>query len=118
MDFDLNNSIPIWKQLTSQLKERIASGEYKPGDKFPSVRELAAEAGVNPNTMQRAMALLETEGLVITNRTAGRIVTADESIINRTRTDLAREHTQKYLKEMQALGYDTEDAIKLLKDGE
>ena len=117
MDFDLNNSIPIWKQLTSQLKERIASGDYKAGDKFPSVRDLAAEAGVNPNTMQRAMALLETEGLIITNRTVGRTVTADESIINQTRNDLAKERTQKYLREMQALGYDTEDAIKMLKDG-
>ena len=117
MDFDLNNSIPIWKQLTFQLKERIASGEYKVGDKFPSVRELAAEAGVNPNTMQRAMAFLEAEGLVITNRTAGRTVTADESIINQTRTDLAKERTRKYLREMQALGYAAEDAVNLLKDG-
>lgn len=117
MDFDLNNSIPIWKQLTSQLKGRIASGEYRPGDKFPSVRDLAAEAGVNPNTMQRAMALLEAEGLVITNRTSGRTVTADENVINQIRTDLALQRTQNYLREMQALGYDEEDAINFMKDG-
>lgn len=117
MDFELNNSLPIWKQLAEQLKERIVTGEYPPGSHFPSVRDLAADAGVNPNTMQRAMAQLEDEGLVITNRTAGRVVTDDKGVIDSTRTVLALQRTEKFLRDMKALGYDSDTAVKFVKEG-
>ena len=71
MDFKIQSSRPIWQQLTEQLRQRIVTGVYPPGSRFPAVRELASEAGVNPNTMQRAMSQLETDELVITNRTLG-----------------------------------------------
>ena len=106
MEFDLQNSLPIWKQLASRLKERIVTGEYPAGSRFPTVRELAAEAGVNPNTMQRALAQLEAEGLLITNRTAGRTVTDDAGILQHTRHELADARTAAYLKDMASLGYD------------
>ena len=71
MGWNVEGSGPIWMQLHRQLMQRISSGVYPRGSKIPTVRELAAEAGVNPNTMQRALSQLEADGLVVTNRTAG-----------------------------------------------
>ena len=59
MDFELQSSRPIWLQLAEQLGRRIVTGAYPPGSRFPTVRDLAAEAGVNPNTMQRALGVTE-----------------------------------------------------------
>ncbi|MDO4938415.1 MAG: GntR family transcriptional regulator [Lachnospiraceae bacterium] len=117
MDFQLNNALPIWKQLAEQLKERIVTGEYPAGTHFPTVRDLAAEAGVNPNTMQRAMVQLENDGLIITNRTSGRVVTDDRKIIDSTRTLLALERTDRFFKDMKALGYNSDAALKFVKEG-
>lgn len=117
MEFELQNSLPIWKQLASQLKERIVTGEYAPGAKFPSVRDLASEAGVNPNTMQRALSQLEADGLLLTNRTSGRSVTEDCAVLDETRQALARERAEKFLKDMEALGFTREDAVKLVQKG-
>ena len=78
MDWKFSDDRPIWLQLSEQLARRIVTGTYPPGSKLPSVRELAAEAGVNPNTMQRALAQLEQDGLAKADRTAGRTVTGDD----------------------------------------
>ena len=117
MDFYLNDALPIWKQLAAQLKERIVTGEYPAGSRFPSVRELAQEAGVNPNTMQRAMAQLEAEGLVVTNRTLGRTVTADPEITGRIRRELAQERMTRFLRDMEALGYSSMEVSGYVKEG-
>ena len=74
MVWKFNDEQPIYQQIISQIKERIVAGEWKAGSKLKSVRELALEAGVNPNTMQKALAELEREGLVYSQRTAGRFV--------------------------------------------
>ena len=105
MDFELQSSRPIWLQLAEQLGRRIVTGVYPPGSRFPTVRELAAEAGVNPNTMQRALGQLESEGLVITNRTAGRTVTEDVGVLDAMRKRLAGELTEKYFSDMKELGF-------------
>lgn len=105
MDFELQSSRPIWLQLSEQLGRRIVTGVYPPGSRFPTVRELAAEAGVNPNTMQRALTQLESEGLVITNRTAGRTVTEDVNVLDGMRIHLASELREKYFSDMKDLGY-------------
>lgn len=115
MTFEINSSQPIWKQLLSKIKERIVTGEYAPGSHFPTVRELAEEAGVNPNTMQRALSRLEEDGLVITNRTAGRVVTDDIGIIQKTRDTLADECTDAFLNKMSALGFSKEEMKKHLE---
>ena len=81
MQWELNTDKPVYLQLVEQIQAEIISGSFKPGDKLPSVRDLATEAMVNPNTMQRAMTELEREGLVYTNRTAGRFITSDEDLI-------------------------------------
>ena len=80
MEWKLNDDRPIWLQLAEQMTRRIITGVYPPGSKLPPVRELAAEAGVNPNTMQRALAQLEQDGLAKADRTAGRLVTQDTAI--------------------------------------
>ena len=101
--FDPNR--PIYAQLTERLRTRIASGVYPPGSKLPAVRELAADAGANPNTLQRAFAELEREGLIFTQRTSGRFVTEDPEAVNAVRRRLACEQVDAYLSSMAAIGY-------------
>lgn len=113
MGFDLQSSRPIWLQLAEQLSRRIVTGVYAPGSRFPAVRELAAEAGVNPNTMQRALSQLESAGLVTTNRTAGRTVTEDTAVLDTMRDELAARLIANYYVEMEALGYSRAKAAEL-----
>ena len=115
MQFKLEGSRPIWQQLAEQLTARIVTGVYPAGSQFPTVRELAAEAGVNPNTMQRAMAQLEADGLVSTNRTAGRTVTDREEVLSDMRRQLALERTDEYLTDLKALGFDSADAAEMIR---
>ena len=115
MDFKIQSSRPIWQQLTEQLRQRIVTGAYPPGSRFPAVRELASEAGVNPNTMQRAMTQLEADGLVTTNRTLGRTVTDKTEVLEEMRQQLARERTEEYFDEMNALGFDRLAAAELVQ---
>ena len=116
MDWKLDDSRPIWPQLSQQLARRIIAGVYPPGSRLPPVRELAAEAGVNPNTMQRALAQLEQEGLARADRTAGRLVTRDAAVLDAARLREARAVVRGYLEDMSALGYGREDAARLLKE--
>lgn len=116
MDWKLDDGRPIWPQLSQQLARRIITGVYPPGSKLPSVRELAAEAGVNPNTMQRALAQLEADGLVCSNRTAGRSVTEDEAALTALRRRLAEERIRDYLQSMADLGFSKDEAVQLLEN--
>ena len=114
MDWTIENDRPIWLQLYEQLTLRIVTGEYSKGGRIPAVRELAAEAGVNPNTMQRALAYLEDQGLIVTNRTAGRQVTEDEEKITAVRLQLAQKKIASFLQGMRELGFTESEAISLL----
>ena len=116
MDWNLDNGRPIWPQLAQQLARRIIAGVYPPGSRLPSVREMAAEAGVNPNTMQRALAQLDQDGLAKADRTAGRLVTQDTEVLDRVRRGEARSVIRQYLDAMAALGYSRERAAELLKE--
>ena len=117
MDFRLKDARPIWQQLGEILTEGIVTGEYPPGGRFPSVRELAAQAGVNPNTMQRALSQLETADLLVTNRTAGRQVTEDAAVLETTRRSLAEARVADFLEAMEKLGYGPEEAAGLAARG-
>lgn len=108
-------SRPIYAQLVERLKARILAGTYPPGGHLDSVRDLAAAAGVNPNTMQRALAQLETEGLVHTERTAGRYVTEDTALIEQLRTDTARTLASDFLEKMRGIGYSPAQAAALFE---
>ncbi|MCI8608184.1 MAG: GntR family transcriptional regulator [Firmicutes bacterium] len=116
MEWKLDDSRSIWPQLKEQLMRAIVSGSYHQGGAFPTVRQLAQDAGVNRNTMQRAMSELEAEGLLITNRTAGRTVTTDQALIERVKESLAEQNIETYLAEMKALGYSEEEAIKVMNE--
>lgn len=105
MPWSFNGERPIYAQLVERLQTRIVTGEYPPGARLPSVRELAEEAAVNPNTMQRALIALENRGLVYTRRTAGRFVTEDSAQIGDVRSELAREKIGRFFAEMERLGF-------------
>ena len=115
MKWQFNADAPIWSQLIAQIKVGIVTGAFPPGERLPSVRDLAAEAGVNPNTMQRALTELERDGLVYSQRTAGRFVTEDQSMIASAKRSLAESHIQTFLRAMVHLGYDREEILTLLR---
>lgn len=116
MGWQLDKNRPIYLQLVERLQSRIVSGEYPPGAKIDSVRDLASEAAVNPNTMQRALAELEQLGLLRTERTSGRFVTEDTALIASVRKDLAREKIDAFVQDMSVLGYESKDMIALVKE--
>jgi len=116
MAWSLDDGRPIYTQLVEIIQRQIVSGVYKPGDKVPSVRDMATTAGVNPNTMQRAYAQLEQIGLIETQRTTGRSVTEDESLIQEVRKQLATMETGGYVDKMEELGYSTEGIIQMIKE--
>lgn len=89
MAWELDAGRPIYAQLVERIQRKIVSGQYRPGEKLPSVRDLATVAAVNPNTMQKAFAELERSGLIVTQRTSGRTVTEDTKLIRNTREQLA-----------------------------
>ena len=114
MGWTFRDDRPIWVQLTERLTLRIVSGDYAPGAALPAVRTLAAEAGVNPNTMQRAMAELENQGLAESKRTAGRTVTENLELIQEKRQMLAQDRIQEFLRSMRALGYTDEQTKTMI----
>lgn len=115
MAWNLDSDRPIYAQLVERIQMQIVSGQYPPGGKLPSVRDLAAVAAVNPNTMQKAFAELERSGLIITQRTNGRTVTEDENMIQQIKAELAKEHVDTFFMKMKELGYTEQEAVELLK---
>ena len=114
MAWNLDSDRPIYAQLLERIQLQIVSGIYAPGDKLPSVRDLAAEDSVNPNTMQKAFAELERRGLIETKRTSGRFVTEDKNMITQIRTQLAKEEINAFIAKMKELGFEKKDIITLL----
>lgn len=115
MNFIFDNDRPIYLQLVEQLERYIVIGELKPGDKLPSVRELASRSKVNPNTMQKALTELENMGLIYTERTNGKYVTCDEKLVKERSVKSAYEKSLKYLNDMRELGYTDASTIAYLK---
>ena len=115
MEWHIRADLPIYAQLIFQIKLAIVSGEYLPGERLASVRELAMDAGVNPNTMQRALQELEREGMVYSQRTSGRFVTEDTKVIESAKKHLAEDRIKDFLEQMGRLGYPKEEILSLLK---
>lgn len=115
MLWDLKADRPIYVQLAEQITMRIVSGEYPVGSKLPSVREMAAEAEVNPNTMQRALADLERDGLVYTQRTSGRFITEDKTMIDAVKDKLAMMQISEFFDKMALLGFTKAQTIDLME---
>ena len=116
MPWNLDSDRPIYLQLMERIQHDIISGTYKPGDKLPSVRELAMEASVNPNTMQKALSELERIGLVHSHRTSGRFITEDETMIKQLKTETATGHIREFLKSMEHLGFTRPEILELVQD--
>ena len=116
MNWDFRNDLPIYSQLIEQIKLAIVSGVFAPGTRLNSVRDMAAEAGVNPNTLQRALQELERQGLVFSQRTSGRYVTEDTNVIDETKRALAQGQLAAFLDAMKKLGYERAEIIALLKE--
>lgn len=114
MPWRLNSDRPIFIQIIEKIQMDIISGRYKPGDKLPSVREFAQEASVNPNTMQKALAELERTGLVYSQRTSGRYITEDTTMIEELKTQIAENIITQFFENMQNLGYEKHETISLL----
>lgn len=114
MPWNLDSDRPIFIQIIEKIQLDIVSGVYRSGDKLPSVRELAQEASVNPNTMQKALAELERTGLVYSQRTSGRYITEDDGMIQQLKADLADEIIREFLDHMRKLGFRRDETIQLL----
>lgn len=115
MELNFDNNIPIYIQLVEQIKKDIISGKIGVGERLLSVRELALQFKVNPNTMQKALGELEELGLIYTERTNGKYVTNDQKLINKYKEEYAIELSKKYFSNMKSIGFDVEDAIVYLK---
>lgn len=116
MEWKFRGDQPIYAQLVERIKLGVVSGDFPPGARLQSVRDLATEAGVNPNTMQRALQELEREGILYTQRTAGRFVTEDRDLIRQTREKLAQGQIQAFLEAMSRLGCSREEIVRLLEE--
>ena len=116
MEWKLTDDRPIWSQLSDLVASQIAAGVYGPGERLPSVRELAAQAQVNPNTMQRALTELERENLLVSGGTSGRTVTQDEEILTGMREDALAELTRECAEKFRAFGLTPAQAAQRLMD--
>ena len=116
MEFLFDNNIPIYIQLVDGLKISIISGKIKSGERLPSVRDLALQIKVNPNTVQRALAELENLGLIYTERTNGKFVTEDKELINKLRREYASNLVNKFITNMKELGIEEEDLGNYLNE--
>ena len=114
MNWYIDNNKPVYIQLVEQLKSKIISGEFKAGDKIDSVRSLAEDAQVNPNTMQKALAELERQNLVFSKRTSGRFVTDNEELIKSMKEELAVEQIKNLKINLERLGLSEEEIINLV----
>jgi len=115
VQWEFTNDRAISSQIVEIIQKGILSGVYPPGSSLPSVRVLAVEAGVNPNTMQKALAELETQGLVRTQRNSGRTVTNDERLIMKLKEQAAARYVEQYFTHMQSLGITRGDAASTLQ---
>lgn len=114
MSWTLDNDRPIYLQLMERIQRDIIAGVYQPGDKLPSVRDLALEAAVNPNTMQKALSELERSGLVYSQRTSGRFITEGTEMLTQMKKELATEHIQEFFQKMEQLGFSRAELLTLV----
>lgn len=116
MAWDFNDKEPIYLQIVKKIESKILSGEYKAGDKIESVRDLASIAGVNPNTMQKALLDMESLGLIITQRTLGKFITDNEEVISNLRKSRVDEKIDVFVSDVKDLGYTVEEVVPMISE--
>ena len=116
MPWNLDSARPIYLQIIERVQMDIVTGQYQPGDKLPSVRDLAQEAAVNPNTMQKALSELERSGLIYSQRTSGRFITEDKELIHQMKQELAAAEVSAFVAHMKQRGITPEEIRQLLAE--
>lgn len=116
MPWELDSDRPIYLQLMERIQKDIIAGTYRPGDKLPSVRDLALNAAVNPNTMQKALSELERSGLVYSHRTSGRFITEDEKMLAQVKDQLASRYIREFMEKMRQMGFSDEEIIQRIQE--
>lgn len=111
MEWTFKDGLPIYTQLIEQIKMRIAGGAFQPGEKVPAVREMAIDAGVNPNTMQRALSELERDGLVYSVRTSGRFITEEKETLDNLQKSLSKNFIEQLFENLEKLGMNREEIV-------
>ena len=114
MDFDRN--APVFVQIKERIRRDILVGVYPPDCQLPPVRQLAVDMSVNPNTVQKALSLLEESGLVITKGTLGRFVTDNTELISRAGKQAKREKLRAFFRELNALGITNDEILEFMKE--
>lgn len=114
MAWEFESGRPIYLQVAEIVRKRVISGEYPQGSRLPAVRDLAVEAGVNPNTMQRALLTLEESQIVHSQSTAGRFVTEDMELLEQMKYQTARKSVLDFIRHMEELGYSSEELVQLI----
>lgn len=115
MAWELDGNRSIYSQLIEVILRRIVTGVYPAGSRLDSVRDLASEAGVNPNTMQRALMELERTGMITTQRTSGKFVTENQEMIDDVKKEMANKAVARLLTEMEKLGLEKDDVIGIIR---
>jgi len=118
MKWQIDSNSPIYRQLMEYIVIHIVSGRYIPGERLPSVRDLAEKVAVNPNTMQKALTELEKEGLVYSQRTAGRFVTQDKELIQKKKKDIALQEIDTFLTKMESMGFSRNEIRQLIREAQ
>ena len=116
MSWEFENTTPIYRQIMKEIELKIISGVYKSGEKIDSVRDLAKEASVNPNTMQKALTELERTGLIYSQRTSGRFITEDINMINRIKVSLARDKVCEFINGMKNMGFSKDEVVLMVEE--
>ena len=116
MSWQFNNREAVFLQIASRLRSDILGGIYASGDQLPTVRQLAYDAGVNPNTVQKALTYLEEEGILASRGTVGRFVTSDEAVLLAARERVWRDTVRAWIGEARAMGMSTEQLIGYIQE--
>lgn len=116
MAWHFSSDRPVYIQIADRITRSVLSGEYKPGEQIPTVRQLALEAAVNPNTVQHAFSDLENEGLIISKGTSGRFVTENKEIIEQSRNKLAKKIVCDFIKNTNSLSLTKEQVISMIEE--
>lgn len=116
MEWKLNRREAVFLQLADRLRYDILKGKYQEGEQIPSVRQLAYDAAVNPNTMQKALSILESEGILCSRGTVGRFVTSDVATLDAAKDRVRRITVRKWMREAEQLGISTDELINYIKE--
>lgn len=116
MAWKFSGDRPVYLQIAERIEKAVLSGVYPPGEQIPSVRQLALDAAVNPNTVQHAFAELENQGIILSRGTQGRFVTEDAETIEVCRREMAQQYVRGFLKDIEQLGISKEEALIMIKE--